>query len=110
MQEENITPRLNLEAIGQRIKAERKRHKVTQEWLAEMINVTTHYIYEIERGMKAMSIETLINISSALEISTDYILFGKKDTDKWEDELASLPKDQYEEIGKIVKSILKLID
>ena len=41
------------------------------------MNVTPHYIYEIERGMKAMSLETLANISSALELSSDYILFGK---------------------------------
>lgn len=69
---------MDLQAIGSRIKAERKRLGITQEQLSEMINVTPHYIYEIERGMKAMSMETLINLSETMELSTDYILFGNQ--------------------------------
>lgn len=69
---------MNLNEIGSRIKAERKSRSLSQERLAEMINVSPHYIYEIERGLKAMSLETLINLSTALNISTDYILFGNK--------------------------------
>lgn len=67
---------MDLTAIGRRIKSERRSLGLTQEGLSEMINVTPHYIYEIERGMKAMSIETLMNLSEALELSVDYILFG----------------------------------
>lgn len=69
---------MDLKVIGSRIKAERKRLGLTQEQLSEMINVTPHYIYEIERGMKAMSMETLINLSETMELSTDYILFGNQ--------------------------------
>ena len=67
---------MDLKAIGSRIKAERRKVRLTQEGLSEMVNVTPHYIYEIERGMKAMSIETLMNLSEALELSVDYILYG----------------------------------
>lgn len=68
---------IDLIGIGKRVKTARTEHKLTCEKLAEIVNVTPHYIYEIERGMKAMSLETLANISSALELSSDYILFGK---------------------------------
>ena len=67
---------MNLVEIGGRIKVYRKNIGISQEKLAEMIFVSPHYIYEIERGMKAMSLETLINMSAALNLSTDYILFG----------------------------------
>lgn len=67
---------MNLTEIGSRIKAERKRRSISQEKLAEMINVTPHYIYEIERGLKAMSLETLANMSEAMGLSADFILFG----------------------------------
>lgn len=67
---------MDLKAIGSRIKAERKKTGLTQEGLSEIVNVTPHYIYEIERGMKAMSVETLMNLSEALELSVDYILYG----------------------------------
>lgn len=56
---------MNLAEIGDRIKSERKYQGLSQEKLAEMVNVTPHYIYEIERGLKAMSMETLANISNA---------------------------------------------
>lgn len=68
---------IDLIGIGKRVKTARTERKLTREKLAEIVNVTPHYIYEIERGMKAMSLETLANISSALELSSDYILFGK---------------------------------
>lgn len=67
---------MDLKAIGSRIKAERKKLGLTQEKLSELISVTPHYIYEIERGMKSMSLETLILLSEKMELSTDYILFG----------------------------------
>lgn len=46
-----------------------------------MINVSPHYIYEIERGIKSMSLETLVNMSTVLKISTDYIIFGEQSED-----------------------------
>lgn len=67
---------MDLKAIGSRIKAERKKLGLTQEKLSELISVTPHYIYEIERGMKSMSLETLILLSEKMELSTDYIIFG----------------------------------
>ena len=67
---------MDLKAIGSRLKAERRKVGLTQEGLSEIVNVTPHYIYEIERGMKAMSVETLMNLSEALELSVDYILYG----------------------------------
>ncbi len=53
---------IDLIGIGKRVKTARTEHKLTREKLAEIVNVTPHYIYEIERGMKAMSLETLANI------------------------------------------------
>ena len=67
---------MNLIAIGNRIKQSRKKQNYTQESLAEKLEVSPHYIYEIERGSKAMSMETLINLCSVMELSADYILFG----------------------------------
>ena len=68
---------IDLIGIGKRVKAARTEQRLTREHLAEIVNVTPHYIYEIERGMKAMSLETLAAIATALELSADYILFGR---------------------------------
>lgn len=69
---------MDLKAMGSRIKAERKKLGLTQEGLAELVNVSSHYIYEIERGMKSMSLETLMLIAEKMEISVDYILYGNQ--------------------------------
>lgn len=67
---------MNQIELGFRIKQCRKMHKLTQEQLAELANVSPHYIYEIEKGLKTMSLSTLIDITSVLNVSIDYLLFG----------------------------------
>ena len=67
---------MDLKSIGLRIKNCRRLNKLTQENLAELVDVSPHYIYEIEKGMKMMSLATLEKISVQLNISTDYLLFG----------------------------------
>ncbi|MCD7746700.1 MAG: helix-turn-helix domain-containing protein [Lachnospiraceae bacterium] len=67
---------MDLLEIGCRIKAARKKEKLTQEMLAELANVSPHYIYEIEQGRKTMSLQTLEQVSSALHLSLDYLFWG----------------------------------
>ena len=54
---------------------------LTQEQLAEMMNVSIQMVSNLERGNKAIRIDNLINLSQILDISTDYILTGKETTD-----------------------------
>ena len=67
---------MDFEQIGMRIKACRKRKHLTQEKLAECLDVSSHYIYELERGVKTMSLYTLNDLSTCLEVSSDYLLYG----------------------------------
>ena len=62
---------MDFEQIGMRIKACRKQKHLTQEKLAECLDVSSHYIYELERGVKTMSLYTLNDLSNCLEVSSD---------------------------------------
>ena len=62
------------EFLGKRIKEARKLAKLTQENLAEKINISTVYLGEIERGNKMPSIPVFITIAEALGVSCDYLL------------------------------------
>lgn len=62
--------------LGQRIKDERTRFKLTQEKLAELVDLSTVYIGQIERGERKMSLDTLIKISDCLHVSLDYLVKG----------------------------------
>ncbi|MBQ2824057.1 MAG: helix-turn-helix transcriptional regulator [Oscillospiraceae bacterium] len=102
---------MDLIKIGGRIKAYRKTIGISQEKLAEMINVSPHYIYEIERGMKSMSLETLINLSEALQLSADYILFGSthNDNTSLSEQLSKMDEKQRERAESAFKAILPYI-
>ena len=49
-------------ALGERIRKARKKKLLTQEQLAEACNLSTAHIGHIERGTRALSIESLIII------------------------------------------------
>ena len=62
--------------IGKRIQQARKAKRYTQAELADMINMSSKNLSQLERGMTGISLSTLINICKVLDISADYILFG----------------------------------
>ena len=65
---------LNYKIIGKSIKQARKRKKLSQETLAEIIDKSSSYISYIETGKKHLSLETLVDIANALEVSADELL------------------------------------
>lgn len=69
---------VNLIEIGKRIQNRRKQLALTQEQLAEKMNVSIQMVSNLERGNKAIRIDNLINLSQILDVSTDYILTGKE--------------------------------
>ena len=68
---------LCLQEIGKRIMDRRKNLGLTQEALAEKGVVTTQLDSYAESGKRAMRPENLLKISSALEVSADYLLTGE---------------------------------
>ncbi len=67
---------MNYELLGSQIRKQRKLKKYTLEQLAEKLEVSTTFIGQIERGKGVPSLETLVKIANALEISVDGLLFG----------------------------------
>lgn len=65
---------MDLTLLGSRVKAERKLKGLTLENLAEMINISRNYLWEIEAGRKAPALGTLYSIGTTLDISIDYLL------------------------------------
>ena len=61
---------------GMRIANLRKKKGLTQEQLAEKLNISTSNLGKLERGLQGMSIDLLIEIGIFFGVSTDYILLG----------------------------------
>lgn len=65
---------MNQKAIGRRIKAAREKTCLTQEQLAELVDLSPMHVSVIERGVKLPKLETLINIANILDVSADELL------------------------------------
>lgn len=65
---------MNQKAIGRRIKVARESKRLTQEQLAEQVDLSPMHVSVIERGVKLPKLETLINIANALDVSADVLL------------------------------------
>lgn len=65
--------------IGRNIAIARKRKKMTQAALAEMINVTYQAVSSWERGESIPETWNLIELSYRLEVSIDWLVFNEKE-------------------------------
>jgi transcriptional regulator with XRE-family HTH domain len=71
----------NVEAIAERIRSIRKRKHVSLQTLAAKAGLDKGYLSRIERGEKAPSVATLLNIAAALDLQVAQ-LFGAKTPDE----------------------------
>lgn len=60
--------------LGNRVRQERLKLNLTQEQLAEKVDLSTSYIGQIERGERNISLDTLVVICKSLGVTIDYLL------------------------------------
>ncbi len=68
----------NQKESGKRIAKLRKERGLTQEQLAEKLNISTSNLGKLERGLQGLSIDLLVEIRCFFGVSTDYILLGEE--------------------------------
>jgi Predicted transcriptional regulator with C-terminal CBS domains len=98
--------------IGKRLLERRKHLRLTQEELAEKADVTPQTISTAELGRKALRPENIIRISTALEVSTDYLLLGtitESDYAVQNEKYSVLTPSQYRHLENIVDSYIAAI-
>ena len=82
--------------MGYRIRNKRNQLGLSQEDLAVTCNLTQPFIGSIERGIKNPSLDTIIKIANALNVSTDYLL---------SDSLISKNKNQFEYTASLMSDL-----
>lgn len=68
-------------SIGTRIGQLRKSRGITQEQLAEEIDITTKHMSSVERGASSLSLEKLISTGEHLDCTMDYLILGEDKKD-----------------------------
>ena len=72
LKEEDMS--IDYKSIGKRIKAARIRLDMTQERLAEQVNLSPSHLSNIETGTTKVSLPTIIKLANALQVSVDSLL------------------------------------
>ncbi len=99
---------INYQLIGQRIALYRKKNYVTQEHLAEYLDVSTTFISKIERGKTQLSLERLVQICQYLNINPTELLYGNNFESSFKRfELSSLLEQCPEETLPLIKSLIE---
>ncbi len=65
---------MEMKTIGKKIKDQRIRKNISQEKLAELIDVTPSYISNLESGNRIASLPTMLDIVNVLDLSFDFLM------------------------------------
>lgn len=105
---------LDFKAIGLKIKERRQKLGITQEHVAELLDVNPSHISNIECGRANPSLTALVKIANILECSVDYFIGGEYTykTDRNQEKTLDdkiMESIKYCDIDKKTR-ILKMID
>lgn len=106
---ERKTVEIDYKAIGQRIKIARIKKGITQEAVADIIDITPAHMSNVETGKTKVSLPTLIEIANALSVSVDTLLCDNILQSKvvFEGEAKELFKDCDEYETRLLVDLLK---
>lgn len=91
--------RFNQELLGKKIRRLRMTSGMSQEELAEKAHTERSYIAKIETGIRACSVDLIVNLSDIFKVSTDYLLLE-----------VSREKDAKEELLIVIEKLLGIVE
>ncbi len=97
--------------LGQRIREERTKYRLTQEQLAEAAEINESYIGQVERGEKNPSLETVVSIANSLGVTVDFLLQEEVNVEPNNliNELISIAKDKDPDELRLMLNICRMI-
>lgn len=104
---------MKYKSIGKNIRKRRDELGITQEKLAEIVNLSVSYMGAIERGEKLPKLKVFISIANALEISADTLLSGVLEVgnqivaSELSKELSSLSKLEQTRILNVLRAMIE---
>lgn len=100
--------KIDYNAMGKRIREKRLELGLTQEQLAEKVEISTSHVGEIERGTSICSLAVAVNIATVLNLNLDTLVKGVNvenvDT-AFSEILDTLPKNNKNLYIKICENI-----
>ena len=88
--------------FGNKLKLLRLQDNMTQEQLAQKLNLTTSVISAYETGLRLPSYDVLIRIAKIFNVSTDYLLGLEH---KQEVDLSGLSQEEINALLNLIKAM-----
>lgn len=107
---------LDYKMIGMRIRNLRKNRGISQEELAESVDISATHISHIENGSTKLSLTVLVNIASVLSVQIDELLFDHVSSSSDHiisniiESLSSCSKQQLKIINEIMSATIKSLN
>lgn len=96
--------------LGQQIRKYRKIHSISQEQLSEKVGISVTHMSHIETGNTKLSLQVLVDISRALEVSLDDLLsiseFSREN--RYQDILSIIDSCDPQQV-KVITDVVKTI-
>ena len=96
--------------IGIRIRKIRKERKYSREELAEYADISVNFLGAVETGKKGMKVQYLANIAKALNVTTDYLIYGSEPLEENAEINAILSSMSAEKRKKVEKMLIALVE
>ena len=95
--------------FGENLKLIRKSKKISQEELAERVNISTTHMSHIETGNTKLSLPVLVDIATVLEVRTDDLLNDStsSSTGTTLDEIAAVIERCSAKEAKVISEVVK---
>ena len=100
------------EAIGKRIRQLRKERGFTREQLAEYAEISADFLGVVEVGKRGMKVQNLARIAAALNVYTDYLIFGVAPSSEYAKisaMLSTMPMDRQKQIARLIAVFLDTV-
>ncbi len=95
--------------LGARLRARRQARGWSQAKLAESVGVTPNYVGILERGEKLPTLDTLVALSRALDVSPADLLDDDRGGDPWIDDIVAVAKSVRQSRRAVALAVLRAI-
>ena len=103
---------MDAKAVGTRLKAVRTERGLTQEQLAQLVDLSPNYLSNIETGLKTPKLDTFVKIINALQCDANTLLAdvvdvtGSEESGQLSKALAVLPPNEQRRIKKVLEVLI----
>lgn len=105
-----------LSSIGKRIGEVRRANSITQEAMAEKLDVTPKHISHAECGTSSLSLKNLMEFCRICNCSLDYIVFGSQNSvlEKLPEEIVAIlhtgTKTEIDRLNRYLQIYIELLE